>query len=196
MKAENKGLGTAATRAAIINSLFTREYLSKDKKNIIPTEKGMFLIGHLPVEDLKSPELTGQWEKRLHDIAAGKTDFNSFISDMNQTVRNWYSMIAAYTGDKFISKENKQLSCPFCGARVIKKNGYFCSAKKVTGCPFSVSQEICGKKITDTQAIRLIEKGKTTLIKGFRKKNGTGEFDAYLVADKTEKEIKFEFTKK
>ena len=199
MKAENKGLGTAATRAAIINSLFSKEraYLSKDGKSVLPTEKGFFLIEHLPVEDLKSAEMTGQWEKRLHDVAAGKEDYNAFISDMNKTIRNWYSVIAGYTGETFISKEKKeQLSCPFCGAKVIKKNGYFCSAKKATGCTFSINQEICGKKITDAQALRLIEKGKTTLIKGFKKKNGTGTFDAYLVVNKTEKKIKFEFPKK
>ena len=199
MKAENKGLGTAATRAAIINSLFSREraYLTKDGKSILPTEKGMFLIDRLPVEDIKSPEMTGQWEKRLHDVATGKEDFNGFIADMNQTVRSWYSVIAAYDGDTFVSKEQQQqLACPFCGAKVIKKNGYFCSAKKDTGCTFSINQEICGKKITDAQALRLIEKGKTTLIKGFKKKNGTGTFDAYLVADKTERKIKFEFPKK
>ena len=199
MKAENKGLGTAATRAAIINSLFSKEraYLTKDGKSVLPTEKGFFLIEHLPVEELKSPEMTGQWEKRLHDVATGKEDYIAFISDMNKTIRNWYSVIAGYTGEKFISKEKQeQLSCPFCGAKVIKKNGYFCSAKKATGCTFSINQEICGKKITDAQALRLIEKGKTTLIKGFKKKNGTGTFDAYLVVNKTEKKIKFEFSKK
>ena len=151
----------------------------------------------MPVEDLKSAEMTGQWEKRLHDVAAGKEDYNAFISDMNKTIRNWYSVIAGYTGETFISKEKQeQLSCPFCGAKVIKKNGYFCSAKKATGCTFSINQEICGKKITDAQALRLIEKGKTTLIKGFKKKNGTGTFDAYLVVNKTEKKIKFEFPQK
>lgn len=199
MKAENKGLGTAATRAAIINSLFSNEraYLTKDGKSILPTEKGMFLIEHLPVEDLKSPEMTGQWEKRLHDIAAGKEDYYSFVSDMNETIRRWYTIIATYTGETYTSKENtQQLPCPFCGAKVIKKNSYFCSAKKATGCPFSVSQAICGKKITDAQVLRLIEKGKTTLIRGFKKKNGAGTFDAYLVADKAERRIRFEFPKK
>ena len=194
MKAENKGLGTAATRAAIINGLFAREYLVKDKKEIKPTEKGEFLIDKLPVEALKSPEMTGQWEKRLHDVATGKADYTAFISDMSQTVRDWYGVITGLTAEKYTSAE-QQLSCPFCGAKVIKKNGYFCSAKRETGCAFSIGQEICGKKISDAQALRLIEKGKTTLIKGFKSKAGK-EFDAYLVADKTEKKVKFEFPKK
>ena len=79
-----------------------------------------------------------------------------------------------------------------CGAKVIKKYGCFCSAKKDTGCSFSVGKEFCGKAISDAQAIRLIEKGKTSLIKGFKSKAGK-EFDAYLVVDKTAKKIKFEF---
>ena len=194
MKAENKGLGTAATRAAIINGLFAREYLIKDKKEIKPTEKGEFLIDKLPVEALKSPEMTGQWEKRLHDVATGKADYTAFISDMSQTVRDWYAVITGMTAEKYTSAE-QQLSCPFCGSRVIKKNGYFCSAKRETGCGFSIGQEICGKKISDAQALRLIEKGKTTLIKGFKSKAGK-EFDAYLVADKKDKKVKFEFPKK
>ena len=197
MKAENKGLGTPATRARIINALFENGYLTKNKKSVIPTEKGKFLIGHLPVEELKSPEMTGQWEKRLHDITDGKEDYQAFVSAMEQTVREWYSaVVSSADTEKYVSDEDS-LSCPFCGARVIKgKFGYFCSAKKDTGCPFSVGKEYCGKAISDAQAIRLIEKGKTALIKGFKKKDGKGEFDAYLVVDKAAKKIKFEFPAK
>ena len=139
--------------------------------------------------------MTGQWEKRLHEVAEGKADFTDFITAMEKTVREWYDAIVSTSGEAYATKE-QQLSCPFCGAKVIKKNGYFCSAKKDTGCTFSINQEICGKKITDAQALRLIEKGKTTLIKGFKKKNGTGTFDACLIVDKAEKKIKFEFPKR
>ena len=197
MKAENKGLGTPATRAGIINALFHNGYLAKNGKSIMPTAKGIFLIERLPIEELKSPEMTGQWEKRLHDIAAGKEDYQAFVSAMEQTVREWYSaVVSSADTEKYVSDEDS-LSCPFCGARVIKgKFGYFCSAKKDTGCPFSVGKEYCGKAISDAQAIRLIEKGKTALIKGFKKKDGKGEFDAYLVVDKAAKKIKFEFPAK
>ncbi len=196
MKAENKGLGTPATRAGIINALFHNGYLTKQGKSIMPTAKGVFLIEHLPIEELKSPEMTGQWEKRLHDIADGKEDYRAFVSAMEQTVREWYSaVVLSADTEKYVSDEDT-LSCPFCGARVIKKYGYFCSAKRDTGCPFSVGKEYCGKAISDAQAIRLIEKGKTALLKGFKKKDGKGEFDAYLVVDKTAKKIKFEFPAK
>ena len=197
MKAENKGLGTPATRAGIINALFHNGYLAKNGKSIMPTAKGIFLIEHLPIEELKSPEMTGQWEMRLHDIADGKEDYQTFVSAMEQIVREWYSaVVSSPATEKYVSDEDT-ISCPFCGARVINgKFGYFCSAKKDTGCPFSVGKEYCGKAISDAQAIRLIEKGKTALIKGFKKKDGKGEFDAYLVVDKTSKKIKFEFPTK
>ncbi len=93
MRLKNKGLGTAATRAAIINALFIREYIAKKGKSIYPTEKGIFIIDNLPVNDLKSAELTGEWEKRLHDISIGKENYNQFIHDIEQTVRNWYDII-------------------------------------------------------------------------------------------------------
>ena len=194
MKLENKGLGTAATRAAIINSLFAREYIAKKGKTIYPTDKGMYLIDNLPVNEIKSAEMTGDWEKRLHDISVGKEDYNNFIDDIEQTVRKWYDMIVQSNAKTYTSAE-EQLICPFCSQKVIKgKFGYFCSGRKDTGCKFSVG-EICGKKVSDSQAVRLIQKGKTTLIKGFKSKSGK-EFDAYLVLDKKQKKIGFEFPQK
>lgn len=195
MKLENKGLGTAATRAAIINALFTREYIAKKGKSIYPTEKGIFIIDNLPVSDLKSAELTGEWEKRLHDISIGKENYNQFIKDMEQTVRNWYEMIIHSDATAYTST-TEQLICPLCGAKVIKgKFGYFCSTKKDIGCKFAINSEICGKQISETQTIKLIQKGKTNLIKGFVSKSGK-EFDAYLVFDRKQNKIGFEFANK
>lgn len=193
MKAENKGLGTAATRAAIINSLFTRGYLTKKGKSIIPTEKGIFLIDNLPVEDLKSAELTGQWEKRLHEISVGNDEYSDFVTAMEQTVKNWYSQITSSNVAAYTSAV-EQLSCPFCHTNIIKsKSGYFCSKRKETGCSFSVGFEICGKKISDEQFIKLVQDGKTSLIKGFHKKDSDKTFDAYLIVDQSEQKIKFQF---
>ena len=97
---------------------------------------------------------------------------------------------------KTYTSAEEQLVCPFCNEKVIKgKFGYFCSGKKDTGCKFSISKEMCGKQITDAQAVRLIQKGKTTLIKGFKGKSGK-EFDAYLVVDKQQQKIGFEFPKR
>ena len=159
------------------------------------TEKGIFIIDNLPVAELKSAELTGEWEKRLHDISEGKEEYQKFVENIEQTVRSWYETIA-HSNTETYSSQTEQLSCPLCGAKVIKgKFGYFCSSKKEKGCNFSIPAEICGKKISDTQALKLIEKGKTTVIKGFKSKAGK-EFDAALKLDKTTGKIEFEFPKK
>ena len=107
-----------------------------------------------------TPVFTKAGAMDCFDIADGKADYNSFITAMEQTVREWYSaVVSSADTEKYVSDEDT-LSCPFCGARVIKgKFGYFCSAKKDTGCSFSVGKEYCGKTISDAQAIRLIEKG-------------------------------------
>ncbi len=195
MKAENKGLGTPATRAAIINSLFARGYLTKKGKSIMPTEKGDFLIDNLPVKALKSAEMTGEWEKRLHDIAVGKEDFNKFIADMENTVREWYGAIANIQTSSYATSADN-LVCPLCSSKVIKgQYGYLCSARQTTGCQFAVNFEICGKRLTDEQIAKLISTGKSPLIKGFKSNSGN-DFDAYLVIDKNERRTKFELPEK
>lgn len=75
------------------------------------------------------------------------------------------------------------------------KFGYFCSSKKEKGCNFSIPAEICGKKISDTQALKLIEKGKTTVIKGFKSKAGK-EFDAALKLDRATGKSNLNFLRK
>lgn len=194
MKLENKGLGTAATRAAIINGLFAKDYIAVKGKSIYPTEKGIYIIDNLPINEIKSVEMTGLWEKRLHDISTGKEDYSIFINDIEQTVQSWYSEIVN-TNKTVYKSAVEQLVCPYCNGNIIKgKSGYFCADRKEKDCKFAVGFEVCGKRISDEQIIKLITDGKTDLIKGFKAKSGK-EFDAYLIIDKTEQKIKFEFPK-
>ena len=191
MKLQKKGLGTDATRVAILKGLFQREYLTRKGKSIIPTEKGIYLIDSLPVDELKSADLTGEWEKKLNDIALGTKDFNQFVDELKSTAREWYNAVAHSTADKFVSENDSKLICPLCGKKLNKMQwGYGCSGYK-EGCKFSVG-EICGKKITESQVISLITKGKTSVIKGFTAKSGK-KFDAALWLDKNTGKINFEF---
>ncbi|MBP8994277.1 MAG: topoisomerase C-terminal repeat-containing protein [Bacteroidales bacterium] len=193
MKMQKKGLGTDATRVSIIKSLFDRNYIERKGKSIIPTEKGNFIINTLPLEEIKSAELTGDLEKKLNDIYLGVVDFDDFINEIKETTRSWYDVIAKSEGKVFEKNENK-LSCPFCGKSINTfKWGYGCSGYK-EGCKFSFNNEICGKKISETQANALITKGKTALIKGFKGKTGK-EFNAKLILNKKEFKIDFEFEK-
>jgi len=194
MKMQKKGLGTDATRVAILKGLFTRGYLERKGKSIIPTEKGIYLIDVLPVDDIKSPEMTGEWEKKLNDISLGNADYNQFISEIKQTAQNWYGSVAQSSSDKFVSENEAKLLCPLCNKKLNKmKWGYGCSGYS-DGCKFSVG-EICGKKITESQVIALVNKGKTNVIKGFTAKSGK-TFDASLVLDKSTGKINFDFSKK
>lgn len=195
MKMQKKGLGTDATRVATIKALFTKGYIEKKGKTIYPTELGMFLIEKLPVENLKSAEMTGEMEKQLNDIAIGKADYDTFIEEVKQRTREWFSTIAKAEQSEFVSEEEKKTLCPFCGKKIHAFDwGYGCSGYK-DGCKFHISNPLAGKNITENQVILLCQNGRTNLIKGFKSKAGNS-FDAYLVADKTKKEVGFQFPDK
>lgn len=192
MKLQKKGLGTDATRVPIIKSLFSKEYIARKGKTIYPTEKGIYVIDTLPVEDLKSAEMTGEMEKTLNDIALGKKNYTAFIQETKDTVRRWYDQIVQTDAGGFVSSAEQKLVCPFCGKKLNKFDwGYGCSGYR-DGCKFSVNKKICGKSITENQMILLCQNGKTNIIKGFKKKDG-GDFDAYLAVDKAKKSIVFQF---
>ena len=88
---KERGLGTPATRAAIIERLIAVDYVRREKKALIPTDKGIRLIAVAP-EQLSSPETTGRWEKGLSDIAAGKMDPNRFM----QSIRRYCAFLCQY----------------------------------------------------------------------------------------------------
>lgn len=195
MKMQKKGLGTDATRAPILKSLFAKKYMVLKGKSIYPTELGMYLIDNLPVADLKSAEMTGELEKKLNDVAMGTADYNDFVRSIKETAANWFDLIAKAESKQYVSESEKQLVCPFCGKKINKfKWGYGCSGYK-EGCNFSVGNTIAGKKITENQIILLCKNGRTNIIKGFKSKNDS-EFDAYLVADKKKNSVVFEFPDK
>lgn len=195
MKLQKKGLGTDATRVPIIKSLFDKEYIAKKGKSIYPTEKGIFLINTLPVDDLKSADMTGELEKTLNDIALGKSDYNAFIEHIKKITKEWYDIIVKSEKSAFISENDKNMICPICGKKINTFDwGYGCSGYK-EGCKFRVSKNICGKKISENHIAMISKKGETNLIKGFKSKSGN-EFDACLVLNKEKGTIEFKFADK
>lgn len=195
MKLQKKGLGTDATRVPIIKSLFDKEYIAKKGKSIYSTEKGLFLIDALPVDDLKSADITGELEKTLNDIALGKSDYNAFIEHIKKITKEWYDIIVKSEKSAFISENDKNMICPICGKKINTFDwGYGCSGYK-EGCKFRVSKNICGKKINENHIAMISKKGETNLIKGFKSKSGN-EFDACLVLNKEKGTIEFKFADK
>ena len=199
---KENGLGTAATRAAIIERLKQINYLYEHGKDLVPSSKGIALIDNLPVESLRSPELTGKWEARLRAIQSGKDDAPSFMKEMEQFIKEITASCLtglAFDHDEANEIRNKAKAnfpktaiseqetsdygvCPLCGG-IIKDNrkAFYCSNwRGEKPCKFTIWKTIARKTLTPNQVMLLISKGKTGILKGFRAKNGA-PFDARLV---------------
>lgn len=128
---KDKGVGTPATRASIIEVLIQRKYIERKKKNLISTESGRGLISLIQDERLKSPELTGDWEFRLKQVERGEYDPAQFMSEVASYTRE----ILECTSQKTINQSNLG-PCPICNAPVIRgRAAYGCSDWK-QGCKF------------------------------------------------------------
>jgi len=178
---KENGIGRPSTRANIIETLFKRKYIRKEKKRLVATGTGMQLIDTIKSDLLKSPELTGQWEKKLRDIEKGQYEATEFKKEMFQMVTELCHEVKYDSAGVKIeeigesSKPKKKntpdliaLSCPKCGTGKILtgKSAWGCSTWK-TGCDFRIPFQMLGKKLTAKQVEKLIVKGKTTKLKGF-----------------------------
>lgn len=192
---EKKGLGTPATRAGIIETLVKREFIIRDGKKLIPTEKGINLIKTVP-DEVKSPKMTADWETTLQAIEKGtesSTDFMSGIESFTRQLVKTYSSAAPHS-DLSFSRPSIGV-CPKCGRKVFAyPKSYSCESGK-DGCGFVIWKTVAGKEISLAQAEKLLTKGKTDLIKGFTSKAGK-PFDAHLKLNKSTFAIEFEFDNK
>lgn len=187
-----RGLGRPSTQASIVTTLETRRYLERKGKSLIPTERGIHLISIFPIEDLKAPVMTAQWEKRLDDIEKGTDDYTSFITDLENSVRKWTKMIMELKSDDAEFQSNSSnYKCPICGRALLNFPwGYGCSGYQDDKCKFNIPRKIASKTLTEKQIQNLIQKGDSGYISGFVK-NGGKTFGARIVIDKEEKKLKF-----
>lgn len=176
---EKKGLGTPATRAGIIENLVQRNYISREKKNLVPTDKGIKLIQCVPNE-VKSAKMTADWETKLQNIEKGLNSAADFLSETEIYVKQLVRNYSTEDNSTVFKREYEQIgTCPKCGGKVLSYNkAYSCENNK--NCGFIIWKNISGKEITITQAKKLIENRKTDLLKGFKSKNGK-DFSAYIV---------------
>ncbi len=143
---KDSGLGTPATRAAIIERIIKVGYVERKGKNLIPTEKGMKLIEIVPKE-LKSPETTGKWERGLSSVAKGTMDDKRFMASINRYVHYIVGQSAGVRGDVIFEEEKRSYNgkskalgtCPLCNTGEIFENSksFFCGRWK-SGCKFSI----------------------------------------------------------
>ncbi|ASB50706.1 type IA DNA topoisomerase [Alkalitalea saponilacus] len=182
---KENGIGRPSTRAAIIETLFKRKYIIKNRKSLAPTITGMQLIDTIRNESVKSAELTGQWEKKLRDIEHGKYDAGEFMNELKQmvsdivhTVRreptiNRIEVVQEEDGrnsrkETATDEKSDDGKCPRCGEGTMLKGkqAWGCSRYK-EGCQTVVPFVFMGKQLTPNQMETLFKKGKTPLIKGF-----------------------------
>ena len=183
------GIGTPATRANIIETLINREYMIRLNKQLIPTEKGLFIYDLLKDKQIADVAMTGQWEQSLARIERGEysaEDFRKGIED--------------YTGSivqELLSLEDKfehsgiGIPCPKCG------KGTMQFYKKVVkcdnpACDCHVFREKAGKELTNDQLKALLKEGKTGVIKGFKSKQGNA-FDALVILNRETYQTEFSF---
>ena len=194
------GLGTPATRAETIETLIRREYIERVAKDLQPTPKGLQVITMLEEHPLTSPELTGDWEKRLTDIEHGDDDRDAFIKDIASFTRATVEQIAALDKEKLRPERVELGPCPRCGAQtgeIIRENSkaYGCTSwksREETGCGFVIWKRVAGRTLTPEIARQLLEEGKTKeVISGFRSRAGK-PFRARLVLNE-EGKVEFDF---
>ncbi|GJM60250.1 DNA topoisomerase 3 [Persicobacter diffluens] len=190
---KENGIGRPSTRAAIIETLFRRKYIQKQRKNLVPTTTGVQLIHTIQNELLKSVELTGQWEYKLRQIEKGNYPTTTFLDEMRHLIngivhevkhdhRGPIEMAAEVVKQKGKSSTSKPatnsktdgvagIPCPKCKqGQLMKGNTAFgCSNVRNKTCDFVLPFQFLGKKITEKQWLNLLEKGNTGLIKGFEK---------------------------
>ncbi len=202
---KENGIGRPSTRASIIETLFRRKYIERKKKLVVPTQTGIDLIDIIDNELLKSAELTGRWEKRLKEIERGEFSANTFINNMKKMVDELVYEVRSNTSKKRISSNvianetkqsaiNKKITpsshphhsknkkqvvgkpCPKCkkGKILIGSTAFGCSEYK-NNCTLKIPFKIYGKKVSENQIIRLIDKGCTTNLKGFKTENSSVE---------------------
>jgi DNA topoisomerase-3 len=197
---KERGLGTPATRAETIETLIRREYIERVAKDLQPTPKGLQVITMLEEHPLTSPELTGDWEKRLTDIEHGGDDRSKFIDDIADFTRATVEKIAALDKEKLRPERVELGPCPRCGAEtgeIIKENSkaYGCTSwksREEPGCGFVIWKRVAGRTLTPEIARQLLEEGRTKeVISGFRSRAGK-PFRARLVLNE-EGKVEFDF---
>ena len=191
---KENGIGRPSTRANIIETLFRRKYIKRNKKQVLPTITGIQLIDIIKNDMLKSAELTGLWEKQLKDIEKGEFSAGAFIKNMKQMVdRLVYDVRSetvqaniSYTNNKTTTSASKTKAktnsssksakkavvgydCPKCkdGQLVKGKSAYGCNLY-VKSCDFLLPFSFGEKKISSNQYLRLLSKGSTVNLKGFK----------------------------
>ena len=170
------GIGTPATRANIIETLILRDYIRRDKKSIIPTEKGLAVYEIVKDKKIANAEMTGSWELALAAIEAGKMPSDKFTQGINSYVGTICEELLSLSSEQ---KSYPVYRCPKCGQQSV---GIYAKVAKCRheSCGFHVFREVCGILLSEDNIRDLISSGRTPILKGLTSKAGKN-FNARLV---------------
>lgn len=163
------GIGTPATRAAIIETLLKREYMVRQQKKLVPTEKGLALHSVVKNMAIANVEMTGKWEAELAKIERGEASADGFTHSIEGYTRE---ITAELLGcDRLFSHKDSGCQCPKCKHGTMQFFGKVvrCSNKE---CGMPVFKQVAGKLLTDADITDLLTKGKTRTLNGFTSKQG------------------------
>ena len=170
------GIGTPATRANIIEMLILRDYIRRDKKSIIPTEKGLAVYEIVNNKKIANAEMTGSWELALAAIEAGQMLADKFAQGINSYVGTICEELLLLSSEQ---KSYPVYRCPKCGQQSVGIYAKVAKCRHET-CGFHVFREVCGIHLSEDNIRDLISSGRTPILKGLTSKAGK-KFNARLV---------------
>lgn len=179
------GLGTPATRAATIELLIARGYVTREGKKLLPSDFGMQIWNMVEGRKIADVATTGEWEHRLHLVETGAMKASSFNQGIKTFVEEIIEDLRANSKPLEASSEPER-KCPFCGAPM-KAMQYSISCT----CGFRVNREVAGKKLPAAAVDALCRGKATAVVKGFTSKAGR-KFDAALKVDAESRKVVFD----
>ncbi len=190
----SRGLGTPATRAAVIEGLVLQEYIRRQGRELIASQKGISLITGLRgigIETLTKPEMTGEWEFKLKQMEQSQLDREEFMRQIRELTLQIVEKIRNGAEPPEGAFEDLDVACPKCGAHPLKQNyrTYRCAS-----CDYVFYKTVAGREFAPEEVQTLLTEHKIGPLEGFRSKMGRA-FKAALFLDEEHKP-KFEFEKK
>ena len=173
------GIGTPATRAAIIETLFKRGYMERCKKSLVPTEKGLALYSIVKTMRIADVALTGEWEKELARIERGELPADTFRKEIEAYTREITSELLSC--DKLFARKDSGCKCPRCGTGTMQFYGKVVRCDNAE-CGLPVFRQKANRTLSDDEIKDLLTEGHTKLLKGFKSKHGKS-FDATIAFD-------------
>ena len=196
------GIGTPATRASIIETLFKRGYMERCKKSLVPTEKGLALNSVVKTMRIADVAMTGEWEKELARIERGELSVDTFRKKIEAYTREITSELLSC--DKLFGSRDSGCACPKCGTGRMRFYGKVVRCDN-TECGLPVFRLKAGRTLSDDEIKDLLTEGHTKLLKGFKSKQGKsfdavvafdGEYNTTFVFPEAKKDKKFSGRKK